>query len=104
MRERSSGSHLFSSACSALLCGIGGGLRDLRLLGCSDVWSVKRLLLWANECFILLSEVEALHHFGWKHLFAECLLPGGAGCYKAGKMQVLVSMTQKGIVPSSSPP
>lgn len=102
MRERKSGSHLFFSACLALVCEIGAGLREPRLLskGCSDVWSEERLLLWANKCFIFPSEVEALQRFGWKHLHADCLMPGDEGCYEA---EALVSMTRKGIVLSPPP-
>lgn len=75
---------MFSSAYFALVCEIRAGLREPRPLskGCSDVWSEERLLLWANECFIFPSEVEALQPFGWKHLPAECL-PGDEGCYEA---------------------
>lgn len=94
MRERRSGSHLFSSACFALVCEIGAGLREPRPLskGCSDVCAVEKLFLWANKCFIFLSEVEALQRFGWKHLPAECLTCGGEGGCEPEGMWVLISV------------
>lgn len=81
--------------CFALACEIGAGLREPRPLskGCSGVWSVEKLFLWANKCFISLSEVEALQHFGWEHLPAEHLMPGSESCYKAERIQVLVPPT-----------
>lgn len=77
-RERRSRFYLFSSMCFAFACEIRAGLREPRPLSkrCSGVWSVEKLFLWANKCFISLSEAEALQHFGWKHLPAEHLMPG----------------------------
>lgn len=84
--------------CFAHVYETGAGLREPRPL---SKWSIERLFLSANECLFFLSEVVALQHFVWKDVPAQHLMLGSAGCYEAEGVWVLVSMTQKGIVPSS---